>query len=154
MNHLRLITNSQERQEFENDRNTCSENTVKPLVGYVPETEEVLFDLCILPENKWLWEKFKLIYGEYVTCEDFMLFATQPMTSGVSYGTDGINNFSAIEFWTYIEPCLGDQPNPLFRLTGFDSEEYIPNATIDDFVGLGGEHTWCSNNDCNAGGIK
>lgn len=145
--NLFLINNQGEYQDFQEKRNFCNEDTlVKPIVGYIPEYSTVIYDAHILPENKELWQKFNQVFEDNVTCEDEWLFSTQPM------GYDMRNNIldddtykHRLKFKTNIAACFGyDFPNPEYKeLSGYVTFENTNEvATIDDFIGFGGEHNW------------
>lgn len=143
--NLFLINSQEEYQDFQEKRNFCEDTLVKPIVGYIPDENVVMYDAHILPENKELWEKFNLIYGQYVTCEDEWLFSTQPMTYETwKYADDGIY-VHELNFNTNITPCFDyNHSNPEYKelRDHITIESTNEIATIDDFIGFGGEHNW------------
>ena len=148
MRHINLINSLQELRDFEEKRNFCEDTLVKPIVGYMPETSAVMYDAHILPENKELWEKFSQIFEDNVTCEDEWLFSTQPMTYEIGiwdYADNGIYTHN-LKFKTDITECSESySPNPEYKefVEGYVTIENTNEvATIDDFIGFGGEHYW------------
>jgi hypothetical protein len=145
MKYLKLINSSEELTDFNDKRDTCSQNHIKPLVGYSVYNNNVLFDAHILTENKDSWEKFNQVYGENVTCYDFMLFSTFPMEYIMKifpYGDE--NQYSHhLTFSTKVKPCLGyNISNPDYKELTIRIINDNENLTFDDFIGFGEEHNW------------
>lgn len=143
--NLFLINSQEEYQDFQEKRNFCEDTLVKPIVGYIPDENVVMYDAHILPVNKELWEKFNQVFEDNVTCEDEWLFSTQPMGYNiVDYIPDDGIYAHDLKFETNITACFNGSPNPKYKeLSGYAIIENTNEvATIDDFIGLGGEHNW------------